>query len=311
MSKRSVLLPGESLEMSVTLPRIRAVNAVAAAGSYAAAARVLKISQPAVARHVKELEAEYGVRLFDRKNGILTATPLCNELCDIAERMAEAERSATRLLTRHNTLFDGRLTIGLGNSMPGMALIAQFLKRHPGVEIAVETGSHEQITRAVLMREVDIGVLPDVPADGRFRRALLARQNVVAIAHPDSALSRETSVSCGRLMAEPLIFRTKGSSTQRVVDRSFRTAGFEPAPLLTLDTRDAVYEAVVNGLGVGFMWRYGTGRTDIVHRIPVAEMQREYEEVVFALGDEKSLLFDAFFSTVEAFRKDADIILDH
>ena len=71
------------------------------------------------------------------------------------------------------------------------------------------------------------------------------------------------------------IGRTKGSSTQRVVDRAFRTAGFEPAPLLTLDTRDAVYEAVVNGL-----------------------------------GDQSSLLFDAFFSTVEAFRKDADIILD-
>lgn len=297
--------------MALSLSRIRAVNAVAAGGSYAAAARVLKISQPAVARHVKEMESEFGVRLFDRKNGVLSPTPLCNELCDVAERMAEAERAATRLLTRHNTLLNGRLKIGLGNSMPGMALIAQFLKRHPGIEIAVETGSHERITRAVLTREVDIGVLPDVPADGRFRRALLARQNVVAIVHPASPLSRETSVTCERLMAEPLIFRTKGSSTQRVVDRAFRSAGCEPSPLLTLDTRDAVYEAVVNGLGVGFMWRFGTGRTDVVHRVPVSDMQRQYEEVVFSLGDERSMLFDVFFSTVESFRTQADVILEH
>ncbi|POF34142.1 LysR substrate-binding domain-containing protein [Roseibium marinum] len=297
--------------MSVTLPRIRAVNAVAAGGSYAAAARALKISQPAVARHVKDLETEYGVRLFDRKNGILSPTPLCNELCDIAERMEEAERAATRLLTRHNTLLNGRLVVGLGNSMPGMALIALFLKRHPSIEIAVETGSHEQITRAVLTREVDIGVLPDVPADGRFRRELLARQNVVAIVHPDSPLSRENPVTCERLMAEPLIFRTKGSSTQRVVDRAFRTAGFEPSPLLTLDTRDAVYEAVVNGLGVGFMWRFGTGRTDIVHRVSVTDMHRQYEEAVFSLTDERNLLFDAFYSTVTAFRSEAEVILEN
>jgi DNA-binding transcriptional LysR family regulator len=297
--------------MTLSLSRIRAVNAVASGGSYAAAARALKISQPAVARHVKDLEAEFGVRLFDRKNGVLSPTPLCNELCDVAERMAEAERAATRLLTRHNTLLNGRLKIGLGNSMPGMALIAQFLKRHPGIEIAVETGSHERITRAVLTREVDIGVLPDVPADGRFRRALLARQNVVAIVHPDSPLSREAAVTCERLMAEPLIFRTRGSSTQRVVDRAFRSAGFEPSPLLTLDTRDAVYEAVVNGLGVGFMWRFGTGRTDVVHRVPVSDMQRQYEEVVFSLGDERSMLFDVFFSAVESFRTEADVILEH
>lgn len=295
--------------MSVTLSRIRAINAVAAGGSYAEGARALKVSQPAVARHVKELEAEFGVRLFDRKNGILYPTPLCNELCDIAERMAEAEREARRILSRHNTLLNGRLTIGLGNSMPGMALVAQFLKRHPSIEIAVETGSHEQITKAVLRREVDVAVLPDVPADGRFRQALLARQNVVAIVHPDSALSREASVTCERLMAEPLIFRTRGSSTQRVVDRAFRAAGFEPVPFLTLDTRDAVYEAVVNGLGVGFLWRFGTGRTDVVQRVPVSDMQREYDEVVFSLADERSVLLDAFFTAVEAFRKDADTLL--
>jgi DNA-binding transcriptional LysR family regulator len=134
---------------------------------------------------------------------------------------------------------------------------------------------------------------------------------VVAIVHPNSPLSRENSVTCERLMDEPLIFRTKGSSTQRVVDRAFRAAGFEPSPLLSLDTRDAVYEAVVNGLGVGFMWRFGTGRTDIVRRVPVSDMHRQYEEVVFSLGDERSLLFNAFFSTVEAFRNEAETILKH
>lgn len=291
--------------MSVTLSKIRALNAVAEAGSYAAAARLLNISQPAVSRQVRDLETEYAVRLFDRKNGLLHPTPLCAELCDIAERMAEAERNAEKLLRRHNTLVNGKLTIGLGNSMPGMALIAAFHKRYPSVEIAVETGSFEDIISAVITREVDVGVLPDVPKDGRFRRELLMQQSVVAIIHPDHPLCGTGPVTCQRLMQEPLIFRTKGSSTQRVVDRAFQSTGLAPSPLLTLDTRDAVYEAVANGMGIGFMWRNGTGRTDIVERMPVTEMHKAFEEVAFSLASENSLLVEAFFLSVEGFRQEA------
>jgi DNA-binding transcriptional LysR family regulator len=104
-------------------------------------------------------------------------------------------------------------------------------------------------------------------------------------------------------MHEPLIFRTRGSSTQRVVDRAFRRAGFTPSPLLTLDTRDAVYEGVANNLGVGFMWRHGTGRTDAVRRIEVREMDGKYDEVAFALAGENTVLLDAFLATVRAFRQ--------
>ncbi|MFZ2101457.1 MAG: LysR substrate-binding domain-containing protein [Oricola sp.] len=293
--------------MTLSLTRIRAVNAVATTGSFAGAARLLGISQPAVSQHIKGMEEEYGVRLFQRRNGLFHPTPLCSELCDVAERMAEAENAATRILNRQNTLLNGRISIGLGNSMPGMALIALFNKRHPGIAISVETGSFEEITRAVITRRVDVGVLPNVPDDGRFRRELLVRQHVVAIVHPQSELAAQENLTCEQLMLAPLIFRTRGSSTQRVVDKAFHAAGLDPAPLLTLDTRDGVYEAVANGMGVGFMWREGTGRTDKIRRIPVREMNRLYDEVAFMPQDEDGLLTQAFFATARAFRLSAEI----
>jgi len=281
--------------------RIRAVNAVAASGSYAAAARLLGVSQPAVAQHVKGIEEEFGVRLFLRRNGALHPTPLCLELCDVAERMTEAESAAARILTRRNALADGHLSVGLGNSMPGMALIALFNRRHPSVSISVQTGSFEEITAAVISRRVDVGVLPNLPDDGRFRRELLVRQQVVAIVNSDSELAREECLTCERLIRSPLVFRTRGSSTQRVVDRAFNAAGLSPVPLLTLDTRDGVYEAVANGIGVGFMWREGTGRTDAITRIPVREMERLYDEVVFSPRDDAGQVTEAFFAAARVF----------
>lgn len=287
--------------MIVSPNRIRAVNAVATSGSFAAAARLLGVSQPAVSQHVKGLEEEFGVRLFLRRNGALHPTPLCLELCDVAERMTEAESAATRILTRRNALADGHLSVGLGNSMPGMALIALFNKRHPTVSISVQTGSFEEITTAVITRRVDVGVLPNLPDDGRFRRELLVRQQVVAIVNADSALAGKQCLTCEQLITAPLIFRTRGSSTQRVVDRAFHAAGLNPVPLLTLDTRDGVYEAVANGIGVGFMWREGTGRTDTIRRIPVREMERLYDEVVFAPRDDAGQVGEAFFAAAKVF----------
>lgn len=307
LQKTARLSPNESFAygsetpLALSLNRIRAVNAVAASGSFAAAARLLGVSQPAISQHVKGIEEEFGVRLFQRRNGALQPTPLCLELCDVAERLAEAESAATRILTRQNVLAGGHISIGLGNSMPGMALIALFNKRHPTVSISVETGSFEEITRAVITRRVDIGVLPNVPEDGRFRRELLVRQQVVAIVNADSPLAAEECLGCDQLMTVPLIFRTRGSSTQRVVDRAFHSAGLSPVPLLTLDTRDGVYEAVANGVGVGFMWREGTGRIDTIRRIPVREMDRLYDEVVFMPRDEAGAVSEAFFASAKVF----------
>ncbi|MGL6211097.1 MAG: LysR family transcriptional regulator, partial [Paracoccaceae bacterium] len=64
----------------------------------------------------------------------------------------------------------------------------------------------------------------------------------------------------------------------------------------TADTRDAVYEAVASGIGVGFMWRAGTARTDMVRRITVADIGRAVDEVVFALADDRNEMIDMIFA---------------
>ena len=83
-------------------------------------------------------------------------------------------------------------------------------------------------------------------------------------------------------MKERLIFRSAGSSTQRVVDRYFRSQTVVPQPFLILDTREGVYEAVVNGMGVGFVWRTGTGRNEDVTQLLLTGGDTESTEEVFA-----------------------------
>jgi DNA-binding transcriptional LysR family regulator len=288
--------------MSLSISRLEAVRQVAETGSYAGAARVLGVSQPNVSTQIRGLESHYGVPLFRREAGRLVATRLCLQLCDAAERMASAHEDAERLLVSRSSLSEGRITIGLGNVMPGMALLAAFHRAYPGVAIRVETGSHEKITRAVLTHEADLGVLPEVATDRRFRREHLVRNEVVAIAPLDHPLAAQESVDLERLRREPLIFRAHGSSTQRVVDRMFSRTGTVPVPFLTLDARDGLYEAVVNGLGIGFLWRHGTSRRDGVKRLRIQETQAsDTHETAFALAETHGRIVEAFFSMARTF----------
>ena len=291
--------PGKIL----SLARLRAIGAVAEEGSFVGAARRLGLSHSAVSQQIREFEAAQGITLFERLRGRLHPTPVCQELTEVGARVLEAERDAARILQRRDPSGKHRLRVGLGNSMPGIAIAGRMARNHPSVSITVESGSHQDIMAAVLRREVDVAVLPDVPADPRFRRFSVLEQVVVAIVGPDSPYASREEARLAELAQEPLIFRSRGSSTQKVVDRAFRQANLQPEPRLTADTRDAVYEAVAVGLGVGFMWRHGTGRADLVHRIALPDLGSTAEEVVFALADERNPLVDQFFVAAEETRE--------
>jgi DNA-binding transcriptional LysR family regulator len=283
------------------LSRLRALTGVAEEGTYAAAARRLGISHAAVAQQIREIETLHGVKLFERRNGALQATPICHELCEVAARIQDAERDAVRILGRRDASGKPRLRVGLGNSMPGVAIIAALIARHPGMSVTVESGAHDAILGAVVRRAVDVAVLPGVPTDSRFRRTRILSQEVVAIVAAGFPDPPGGAFTLAQLARAPLIFRSRGSSTQRVVDRAFRQAGLIPDATLVADTRDAVYEAVALGVGVGFMWRHATCRADSVRRIPVPEMAHPVDEVAFALADEKNDVIDMFMHAATTF----------
>lgn len=282
--------------MSLSLTALQALRSVAETGSFSAAARQLGLSQPCISQHVRGLEKGYAVHLFDRSNGKLMATPFCERICDAAERVLQEHGALERMLRNHGSLGHGELSVGLGNAMPGMSLIAAFNRNYPETRLKVVTGSFQKIMRAVLDHSVDVGILPDIPKDPRFRRQVLMSNRVVAIVPGDHALARRTEATGADLIPHRLIFRSEGSSTQKVVDRFFRAQGIEPKPFLALDTRDGVFEAVANGMGIGFVWKTSTSRVNDVCQIELAGGATTSEEVVFAPVDRKMQTLDAFFS---------------
>ena len=281
--------------VALTWSRVRAVNAVFETGSFAAAARRLGVSQPAVAQLVRELEAEFEVALFDRHGHTLIATTLCRRLYAATNKVQSIETEALAILQQRDEVSGGELRIGLGNAMPGMSLVATFRKLFPKIQIGIEIGSWSTIIAAVVDQRVDVAVLPEVPDDSRFRREACIQQRVVAMCHPSHALVGQTSVAMANLMEHPLVFRSRDSSAQRAVDKAMLVAGLRPTPAIVVNTREGMLEAVANKLGVGFGWEHGSSRVDRIAKIVIAEMEAETPEYIFSLAGKRGRLVDLFF----------------
>lgn len=281
--------------MALTSSRVRAVNAVFETGSFAAAARRLGVSQPAVAQPVRDLEAEFAVALFDRHGQSLIPTALCRRLYAATHRMQAVEADALAILQQRDELTGGELRVGLGNAMPGMALIAAFRNLYPTVQINIEIGSWSAIVAAVVDQRVDVAVLPEVPEDNRFRRVACVHQRVVAICHPVHELSRQARVSVADLRQYPLVFRTRDSSTQRAVEKAFRIAGLRTSAAITVNTREGMLEAVANKLGVGFVWEHGSSRIDRIAKVEIAEIETDSPEYIFSLSGKRGKLVELFY----------------
>ncbi|MFC4733439.1 LysR family transcriptional regulator [Salipiger abyssi] len=289
-------LPPKDPVTALTFSRLRALNAVTETGSFSAAARRLGVSQATVSQQVRDLERALGVEFFRRSANDMLPTSLCQQLYETARQIEDGTGRIAEILRQHRTMKHGELRVGLGQPLPGMALIRAFRAKFPGVDVKIEMGSWGRIVDAVGEGRVDVGVLPEPPDQDRFRRRQIQSQSVVAIVHPGHPLAGRTAIGCADLMSERLIFRTAGSSTQKVVDEGFRRAGLAPRPSIVMDTRDGVLDAVSHDLGVGFMWSKGASRQAELAQVPCREMSRERADHVFALRTTSNPLGNAFFA---------------
>jgi LysR family transcriptional regulator, low CO2-responsive transcriptional regulator len=289
------LLPKEALA-ALTLARLRALNSVMETGSFSAAARRMAVSQATISQQVRDLERALSVELFKRIANDMVPTSLCQDIYKTSREIEDAGERIAKILSQHSTLEQGELRVGLGNPLPGMALIAAFQDHFPNVNVKIEMGSWSKIVQAVTEGRVDVAVLPDVPDQPRFKRRKIQSQSVVVIVHPQHPLAAQAEVTCRDLMQERLIMRTGGSSTQRVVDEAFKTAGLSPRASIVLDTRDGVLDAVAHRLGVGFMWNKGASRQDGFIQIPCRDMHLERADYVFTLRATKGTLPEVFFA---------------
>lgn len=280
--------------------QLKAFNAVAIEGSFQKAADSLYLTQPAVSVQIKTLEAESGKQLFRRNGHALQLTRDGEALFDSTNRMFRAERDAKSILSSSLHQFRGTLVVGADGPHIALDLIAAFQKRQPAVRVEAVLANAEVTWSNLLGLKVDVAVLAGSPDDPRVSKRPVAVQGLVALLPRGHGLAGRKDVTLERLCAFPLIFREAGSSTQRKLDSALLAEGLSAAPSLVLGSREAVCEAVVRGLGVGFVYDREVGQDPRCFGVKIRGLEKaNIDEIACLKGQRSNPNVDVLFACID------------
>ncbi|KVM83095.1 LysR substrate-binding domain-containing protein [Burkholderia stagnalis] len=199
------------------LRRLRYFVTVADELHFGRAALRLRIAQPPLTRHIAALEAELGVRLFERSTRAVRLTPegalFLEQARSVIDAVGEAEATARKMA--HGLA--GRIVIGYASSIPMSDAFPDWVRRAsrsmPDVELAFRevptTGQRQQIADGTM----DVGFgwtaanTRDLANDAhaRIRSLVVAQEPLVAAVPAHSPYAKRVDVAFAELAAETFV----------------------------------------------------------------------------------------------------------
>ena len=240
--------------------QIRSFNAVTKHRSFTKAAKILNVSQSAISEQVKSVESRFKIKLFIRNGSGILLTDYGKKLYDITKDIDDIHEQALNLLKSSNRLTSGTLNIGTVAPIHLMPILSKFSKKFPKINCNIVFGNSVQIKEKLLRKEIDIGILADINDQSQLYSKPLVRDKLLLFASIKNTISKTKNISFKDIVNETFIVREKGSQTRALVERELLHLGIKKK-LYTIGSREGIFEAVKNNMGVGFV--YSTEKIDL------------------------------------------------
>ena len=218
-------------------------------------AAALFTSQSGVSKHIKDLEDELGVELFQRRGKrLLGLTEPGKELAVVVDRMLQDVRNIKRLAQQFSSADQGQLTIATTHTQARYALpqvVARFKAAYPRVHLVLHQGSPQEIVSLLQSGEADIGIATEaLGKDDAFVTFPFYEWRHAVVVPEGHALTRQP-LTLEALAEQPLITYHEGYTGRARIDASFAAAGLAPDVVMSALDADVIKTYVQIGLGVG------------------------------------------------------------
>lgn len=228
---------------------------VAEEGNVTRAAAGLYLTQPAVTQHVRALERELGVALFERTGRGMRLTQAGAILRDYARRSMALLDECREAIADLEAGSRGRLVLGAGVTTSIFHLPAwlrAFQEAYPGIEVVVRTGRSREIADLVIEREIDIGLVTSPVRHPDLRVLELYEEEIVLVTPREHLLAGRT-VPAAAMADAPLILFPQGTGFREYLDRVLSEGGIPARVQMESDSVEAIKSLVAVGLGISFL----------------------------------------------------------
>lgn len=234
-----------------TLRQLEVFAAAAQHENLSRAAETLAMSQSAASAALGELEAAYGVLLFDRVGKRLRLNDLGRGLLPHARDLLDRAAEFSRLLGGEGS---GQLRVGatltIGNYL-ATHIAVDFMRRYPERRLSLSVANTASIVAQVADYRLDVGLVEGHFSHPELEAIPWGGDALVVFAGPGHPLAGRPQLTPADLAATDWIVREPGSGTRDAFDRG--VADVLPAVRIRLELEhtEAIKRAVESGLGIG------------------------------------------------------------
>ncbi len=277
---------------------LQAFHAVATAGGFTRAAKLLNVGQPTISTHVKALEDHFRVELFHRRGRTVKLTATGEALLTITRGLYGHEEEALALLRATRNREIGQLTLSAVGPFDVMEVLQVFRRKHPEIVTKVTVGFEDEILAGLRDFAFDIGVVGRPVEDPAFHCEFYNRHRVLVIVHEGHPLTRRRTVRLNELEGCDVVLRSTLSTTRQAFERALAEAGVDVNPVMEINSREAAREAVVRGFGIGVVSETELAPSPRIRALRVSDAAMFTRAYFVCLAERRDRpLIDAYFRT--------------
>lgn len=243
----------------MNLQQLRSLRQVVNDGmSLTRAAESLHISQPSITRHLKSLEEELGVQLFERGKGRLVKLSGAGRvLLPVILRALNAVEDLHHIADNCSAGAIGELTIAtvhthLRHALP--PVITKFVEEFPNIQLRLRQGPRNQVAAWVAVGEADFCVctlpaqhFPDMMFDPCYD---VHHAIFVPADHP---LLQVEQVTLQHIALYPIVTYDREYTSRSDIERAFADSKLRMHVVISVSDGDTMKTFVLAGLGIGIM----------------------------------------------------------
>lgn len=214
--------------------RLKVFYTVAQRLSFTKAAAELFITQPAVTKHIKELELQLNVQLFKRNGNSIVLTTAAKILLQYAEKIFQTYTDLENELAQLNDVEAGTVHIGASTTVAQTILpkiLALFKKTYPLINFTFIQANTDVITQMVLAEKIDIAIVEGAAHYPQIAYAPFAKDEIVLVTRANNQLSKKAEITPRQLLSIPLVLREAGSGTLDIIFNALNRVGINPKDL--------------------------------------------------------------------------------
>ncbi len=195
--------------------RLTVFITVARTLSFTRAAAVLNVSQPAISKHIKELEADFGEALFTRKGNSIALTAKGHTIIPLIEEILDGYNALCDTINHDDFQYKGSLHIGASTTIAQYLLpeiLAKFNTQYPHIHLSVINANSDDVVKMLQHKDIELALIEGDNSSNSVHYEPFLSDEIVLI----SSAHNSKNIKIEDLETLPLIIREDGSGTLSV-----------------------------------------------------------------------------------------------